>query len=312
MRQGEQRLAGDRLHALAVVDDLQTETLGQYLVEEAIGVGKALDRELHEDGQRAFARQYRGHAVPDILLIPLDIHLDEVGVERFGDRVQPPDGDGRQATGRRHRPPAARLIGAHFHDDLTRFRTQRAVIDGSEAAEAVDLDALAQPRNQIVVGLERQHPPFGAGQVGEQQGEIAEVRADIEHGRAARHHAQHRLGHPHFPIALQQQMAGDADVAGVDIHFVAAEDAAQRAVIAQIDRAAQAADFRFNIFARVTQDAPDVVNRQRLGHAVFSLRVRRHAAMRPPTVARAATAPSCASRATSCSTVQGWPVSGSA
>ena len=78
-------------------------------------------------------------------------------------------------------------------------------------------------------------------QIGEQDGVVAMVGADIDDVHAALDDPRHEDGQPAFPESIQKDMGAEAHVRGGHVQLVTAEDAAKRDPVADIDRMGQSA-----------------------------------------------------------------------
>ncbi len=109
-------------------------------------------------------------------------------------------------------------------------------------AESVDVAALPHQIGDGRVGLEGMDHAVRANQFGHKQAIIAEVGADIGHHHPRLHHRAQRLGEPHLPETVEQQVGGQTDIARIDEHLVAAEHPAKAGVIAEVGVGAKLAD----------------------------------------------------------------------
>ena len=93
--------------------------------------------------------------------------------------------------------------------------------------------------------------PPGSHEVGQQQGVVAVVRAEIERDLPRPDVAPDEVGDPVLPVAFEHQVRDEAGVAEVDIHLVSAEHAAERGVGIHRDRHAAGAHGAFRRDAAV-------------------------------------------------------------
>ena len=82
--------------------------------------------------------------------------------------------------------------------------------DARTTGMAVQEHGLAQKRHGLWVGFDSDHAPLFAHRISQQERVIAEIRADIDHRHAGLDTAREVLRQPHFPEAVEHEMAGEA------------------------------------------------------------------------------------------------------